>query len=414
MVATPQWAGKWEVRIVNPLNASRRGFLKYLSLSGLGAFIAACLQQSPSGGGGGAGGGAATTAPSAAPGVGGGVASGQTYTWKIQSGWTTADLFQDQFLAWKGMVEEMSAGRIKIDALPVNAVTNINDAIDAVNSGALDGAHHVPAYYYGKDHAVSLMGTGPMMGMSGQMWLAWYYYGGGQALYEKLVQQKLKLNVVSLFHMPMWNQPLGWFKEEIKSPDDFKGMKFRTVGLATGIYEGLGASVISVAGSQVAASLDRGAIDAAEFNNTTSDLGYGLPDARKVLMTRSYHQPSEILEISLNKPKYDAMPADLRAIMKYAAFAESADGEWRQISKNSDDYKKLLDRGIKIIPTPQSVLDAQLRAWNTVIEKESKDNADFVAILNSQKAWAQKVYPWADAITIRTPDKTSYDFFIKK
>jgi TRAP-type mannitol/chloroaromatic compound transport system substrate-binding protein len=409
MVGTPQWAGNWEVGFVDQPKSSRRGFLKYLSLSGLGAFIAACLQQTPSGG---TGGGASPT--TSAGGVGGGVATGQTYTWKIQSGWTTADLFQDQFLAWKQMVEEMSANRIKIDALPVGSVTNINEAINAVNSGALDGAHHVPAYYYGLDHSVSLMGTGPMFGMSGQMWLAWYYYGGGQALYEKVTQQKLKLNVVSLFHMPMWNQPLGWFKDEIKSPDDFKGMKFRTVGLATGIYEGLGASVVSVAGSQVAAALDRGTIDAAEFNNTTSDLGYGLPDARKVLMTRSYHQPSEILEISLNKTKYDSMPADLRAIMKYAAFAESADGEWRQIHKNSDDYKKLLDKGVKIIPTPQSVLDAQLRAWNAVIEKESKDNPNFVEILNSQKAWAQKVYPWADAITIRTPDKTSYDFFFKK
>jgi TRAP-type mannitol/chloroaromatic compound transport system substrate-binding protein len=341
------------------------------------------------------------------------VASGQTFTWKIQSGWAGNDIFQEMFLDWKGIVEEMSGGRIKIDALSVNAVTNINGAIDAVNSGTLDGAHHVPAYYYGKDHAVSLMGTGPMMGMSGQMWLAWYYYGGGQALYEKLVQQKLKLNVVSLFHMPMQNQPLGWFRDEIKGPGDFQGMKFRTVGLATGIYGGLGASVISVAGAEVASNLDRGVIDAAEFNNTTSDTAYGLPDVRKVLMTRSYHQPSEILEISLNKTKYDSMPADLRAIMKYAAWAESANGEWKQMAKNSDDYAKLLAKGVKIIKTPQSVLDAQLKAWDTVIANESKDNPDFVAILNSQKAWAQKIFPWSEAVNIPTPDINSYRAMFK-
>jgi TRAP-type mannitol/chloroaromatic compound transport system substrate-binding protein len=317
------------------------------------------------------------------------------------------------FTDWVNIVQEMSGGRIKIDALPVNAVTNINGAIDAVHAGTLDGAHHVPAYYYGKDHAVSLMGTGPMMGMSGQMWLAWYYYGGGQALYEKLVQQKLKLNVVSLFHMPMQNQPLGWFKDVIKGPDDFKGMKFRTVGLATGIYQGLGASVVSVAGAEVASSLDRGVIDAAEFNNTTSDTVYGLPDARKVLMARSYHQPSEILEISLNKPKYDAMPNDLKAIMKYAAWAESANGEWKQMDKNSTDFQKLKSRGINIQKTPQSVLDAQLKAWDTVIAAESKDNPDFVAILNSQKSWAQRIFEWSDTINIPTPDATSYKAIFK-
>ena len=159
---------------------SRRGFLKYGSLSGLAAFVTSCLSQN-----------APSTSPTpagtgaAAPTV---VTRGETITWKIQSGWAGTDIFQELFLDWKAMVEEMSGGRLKIDALAVNAVTNINTAIDAVHSGTLDGAHHVPAYYYGKDHSVSLMGTGPMMGMSGQMWLAWYYYGGGQALYEKVVQ----------------------------------------------------------------------------------------------------------------------------------------------------------------------------------------------------------------------------------
>src|SRR6266568_3159955 len=232
MVARPRAGGKWEVRIMKLPSTSRRGFLKYFSLSAIGAFIAACLPQNAPGASGGA-------SSSPAAGAGGGVATAQTITWKIQSGWAGNDIFQELFLDWKGMVEEMSGGRIKIDALPVNSVTNINGAIDAVHAGTLDGAHHVPAYYYGKD----------------------------QALYEKLVQQKLKLNVVSLFHMPMNVQPLGWFKDEIKSPNDFKGMKFRTVGLATGIYEGLGASVVSVAGSEVASALDRGTIDAAEFNN---------------------------------------------------------------------------------------------------------------------------------------------------
>lgn len=389
---------------------SRRGFLKYSSLSGLGAFLTACLSQNApqtsATPGGSAVTGTASTAPSVAP-------AANAITWKIQSGWAGNDLFQEMFLDWKQIVEEMSGGRIKIDALPVNAVTNINGAIDAVNSGTIDGAHHVPAYYYGKDHAVSLMGTGPMMGMSGQMWLAWYYYGGGQALYEKLVQQKLKLNVVSLFHMPMQNQPLGWFKDVIRAPGDFQGMKFRTVGLATGIYQGMGATVVSVAGAEVASSLDRGVIDAAEFNNTTSDTVYGLPDARKVLMARSYHQPSEILEISLNKSKYDAMPADLRAIMRYGAWAESANGEWKQMFKNSDDYAKLLAKGINIQKTPQSVLDAQLKAWDTVIAAESKDNADFVAILDSQKKWAQRLFPWADTINIPTPDSVSYKAMFK-
>lgn len=135
----------------------RRAVLKYGTLSGLAAFITSCLSQNAP---------ASSSTPTASGAATNVVGRAETITWKIQSGWAGNDIFQTMFLNWKASVEEMSGGRIKIDALPVNTITNTAGAIDAVHSGTLDGAHHVPAYYYGKDHAVSLMGTGPMMGMS--------------------------------------------------------------------------------------------------------------------------------------------------------------------------------------------------------------------------------------------------------
>ena len=382
----------------------RRSLLKYASVSGLASLATACLSQN-----------APTTASATASagGVGGPATSApqaEAVKLKIQSGWAGKDIFQTMFTNWAKSVDEMSGGRLTIDALPVNSVTNINTAIDAVSSGTLDGAHHVPAYYYGKDHALSLFGTGPMMGMNNVNWHAWYYYGGGQDLYSKLVQQKLKLNVVSFFCGPAGhNQPLGWFKEEITSPAQFQGMKFRTVGLATGIYQALGASVISVAGAEVASSLERGVIDAAEFNNPTSDAAYGLPDVRKIVMTQSYHQPSEMLVIDLNKAKYDGLPKDLQAILKWSAIAAASDGEWLMENLNSQDFAKQVAGGVRYIPAPQSIRDAQLKAWDTVIQTESANNPDFVAILKSQKAWADRIFPWASTIDIKTPDPVSFD-----
>src|SRR5438046_3912536 len=137
MVARPRAGGKWEVRIVKLPSSSRRGFLKYFSLSAIGAFIAACLPQNAPGAG-----GAASSSPAA--GVGGGVATGQTITWKIQSGWAGNDIFQEMFLDWKGIVAQMAAARIKIDVLSVDVVTNIIGASVAVTSGTLDSAHHSP------------------------------------------------------------------------------------------------------------------------------------------------------------------------------------------------------------------------------------------------------------------------------
>ena len=384
-------------------NVSRRSFLKTGALGGIGAFLSACLSQNAPTSSAATATSAATAAATTAP-----VAT--AINWKVQSGWAGNDIFQTMFTNWANSVNEMSGGRLKIDTLPVNSVTNINAAIDAVSAGTIDGAHHVPAYYYGKDHAVSLFGTGPMMGMSTANWLAWFYYGGGQDLYTKIMQTKLKLNVVSF--AAGWaghNQPLGWFKEVIKSPDDFKGMKFRTVGLATGIYQFMGASVISVAGSEVASSLDRGVIDAAEFNNPTSDTVYGLPDVRKIMMAQSYHQPSEMLFIDINKAKWDALPKDLQAIVKWATIAGAADGEWLLQAKNADDFANLQKKGINIQKTPQNVLNAQLDAWDKVIADESKNNPDFVAVLASQRAWAEKVFPWTSTIDIKTPDQLSFD-----
>ena len=374
-------------------------------MSGVSAFLASCLSSNaPSNA-------PTATASSGATASGGTTAKpADTITWKIQSGWAGKDIFQTMFTNWAKSVEEMSGGRLKIDTLAVNSVTNINTAIDAVSSGTLDGAHHVPAYYYGKDHAVSLFGTGPMMGMSYQHWLGCYFYGGGQAIYTKLMQEKLKLNVVSFFCGPAGhNQPLGWFKQEVKSPADFQGMKFRTVGLATGIYQAMGASVISVAGAEVASSLDRGVIDAAEFNNPTSDIAYGLPDVRQICMTQSYHQPSEMLVVDLNKTKFDAMPKDLQSIMKWSLIAAASDGEWVMEDLNSKDFKTLVDKGIKFIPSPQSVKEAQLNAWDKIIKDESANNPDFTAILKSQKAWAERIFAWSSVIDIPTPDKLSYD-----
>lgn len=382
----------------------RRSLLKYASVSGLASLATACLSQN-----------APTTATATATGGVGQpaptvVQTAQAVTLKVQSGWAGKDIFQTMFTNWAKSVDDMSGGRLKIDALPVNSVTNISTAIDAVSAGTLDGAHHVPAYYYGKDHAVSLFGTGPMMGMSNINWHAWYYYGGGQQLYADLLQKKLKLNVVSFFAGPAGhNQPLGWFNKEITGPGDFQNMKFRTVGLATGIYEALGASVISVPGAEVASALERGTIEAAEFNNPTSDAAYGLPDVRKIVMTQSYHQPSEMLVIDINKAKYESLSKDLQAILKWSAIAAAADGEWLMEDLNSKDFAKQVAGGITYKPAPQSVRDAQLKAWEGVVKKETANNPDFVAILKSQRAWAERIFPWASTIDIKTPDPVSFE-----
>lgn len=321
------------------------------------------------------------------------VSRAETITWKYQSTWPTKDIFHEMAVDYAKKVNDMSGGRLKLDVLAAGAVVGAFQIQDAIHSGVLDAGHGVTVYWYGKNKAASLFGTPPSFGWDAHSMLAWFYYGGGEALYKELVNGILKLNVVGLLYYPMMNQPLGWFKKEIKSPDDFKNMKYRTVGLSADLFREMGAAVTILPGGEIVPALDRGLLDAAEFNNPSSDLLLGFPDVSKYFMVRSHHQQQESFELTFNKTKYDALPAELKAILRYAAFAATADQfAWGAHDRYSKDLEEIKKRGVHVIPTPDSVLEAQLQAWDRVI----KGNPDpfFQKVIASQKAWVKRVSPY--------------------
>ena len=385
----------------------RRSLLKYASVSGLASLATACLSQNAP----------TTTTATSSPGVGQPAPTGQqqqTVTLKFQSAFSPQDVFHEMLVLWAKKVEELSGGRIKVDALPNNAVVPFTQLIDAVSAGTLDGGLGVPAYWFGKDRAMSLFGTGPAIGMDADMLLGWVHYGGGQALYDELEQKKLKLNVQSYFFGPMPTQPLGWFKKEVTSPDDFKGLKYRTVGLSADMMSEMGASVQILAGGDIVPALQTGRIDAAEFNNPTSDKLLGFQDVSKVLMVQSYHQPMECMEILFNKTKFDAMSAVDKAIFRYATMAQSADFTWIFMDRNSKDLEEFKTKfNVKVIKTPKSILEAQLNAWDRIIAKETAVNPDFAKILDSQKTWARRVGTLRAEIMVSQELATEH-FFGKK
>ncbi len=190
---------------------------------------------------------------------------------------------------------------------------------DAVLAGTLDGGHGVCAYWYGKHKAFSLFGTPPAWGWRANQMIGWMKYGGGQALYDELVQQVLGLNLVGFLTGPMPTQPLGWFKQEITDAAQLQGLKYRTVGLSADLFKEMGAAVTIMGGGEIVPAMDRGLLDAAEFNNPSSDKLLGFPDVSKDYMLQSYHQSAECFEIIFNKTKFDALAPELQAIIKYAA-----------------------------------------------------------------------------------------------
>jgi TRAP-type mannitol/chloroaromatic compound transport system substrate-binding protein len=321
------------------------------------------------------------------------VSRAQTMTWKYQSTWPTKDIFHEFAIDYAKKVNDMTGGRLKLDVLAAGAVVPAFQMQDAVHSGVLEAGHGVCAYWYGKHKAFSLFGTAPSFGWDSHGLLGWFYYGGGEALYNELVNNILKVNTVGFLYYPMPTQPLGWFKKEVKTADDLKNIKYRTVGLAADLMKEVGSAVTIMAGGEIVPAIDRGLLDAAEFNNPSSDILLGFPDVAKFYMLQSNHQQCESFEIIFNKGKFDALPAEIKSILRYATMAATADQFAQAHDRYPKDFDEIKKRGVQIIKTPDSVLNAQLAAWDRVIAEQSKDPF-FAKVIESQKAFAKRTVPY--------------------
>ena len=333
-------------------------------------------------------------------------------TLRFQSTWPAKDIFHEFAQDYAKLVNDMSGGRLKIDVLPAGSVVKAFDLLDAVNKGTLDGGHGVIAYWYGKNSALALWGSGPAFGMDANMLLAWHEFGGGKALLDE-IYKSLNMDVVSYMYGPMPTQPLGWFKKPVTKAEDMKGLKFRTVGLSIDVFTDMGVSVNALPGGEIVPAMDRGLLDAAEFNNAASDQVLGFPDVSKVCMLQSFHQASEQFEILFNKKRLEALPADLRAIVRNAVPAASAEMSWKAIDRYSTAYQEMQEKqGVKFYKTPDSILKAQLAAWDKVTEKKAAENPMFKKVLESQRAFARRTAKWQNDTTVNF--KMAYDHFFSK
>jgi TRAP-type mannitol/chloroaromatic compound transport system substrate-binding protein len=304
------------------------------------------------------------------------VSVAQTTTLKMQGSWGSGSPFTTMAKQYTDRVNQMSGGRLKIDYLPSGAVVKAFQVQDACNKGVLDMAHTVTAYWYGKNKAASLFGTGPVFGANASQILAWIHFGGGKELYRELVQDKLKLNLVGFFAMPMPTQPLGWFKGHVKSADDMKGLKYRTVGLATDIMQGMGLKVTQLPGGEIV---------------PTADSQFGAQDVSKHYHMGSYHQAAEFFEIIVNKDKFESLPKEHQAILEYAAeAANTANYGWAMNQYSIDLQKLIKEHGVNVYRTDQSIMDAQLKSWDKVLEKLTQDPF-FAKVVQSQKEWSHRV-----------------------
>jgi TRAP-type mannitol/chloroaromatic compound transport system substrate-binding protein len=325
------------------------------------------------------------------------VSRAQTTVLRFQSTWPQRDIFHEFAQDYVSRVNQMAGGRLRLELLAAGAVVGAFQLLDAVHAGTLDGGHGVSAYWFGKNKAFSLFGTSPPWFGDANQLLGWFHYGGGQALYNELLHDILKMNVVGFQTGPMPTQPLGWFRNAVERPEQIRGLRYRTVGLATDLFQEMGAAVVALPGGEIVPALERGVIDGAEFNNPSSDRVLGFPDVAKNYMIQSFHQRTESFEILFNRQKFDALPQELQSMMRYASESSSADMSWKLQDRYSRDLVALAQSGINVRVTPRPILDAQLRAWDTVVQRMEADNSSpangpfFKKVCDSQRDWCRRV-----------------------
>lgn len=335
-----------------------------------------------------------------------------TINLRFQSTWPTKFIYQEFALDWCKKASDLTGGRLKIEMLPAGSVVPALQVLEAVHKGIIDGGHGLPAYWFGKNTAFGLYGAGPDFGMDANQLMGWVEYGGGKELYNEILAAA-NMNVVSYLGGPVPCEPMGWFKKEIKTPADLKGIKFRTAGLAVDMFSVMGLSTMQMGAADIVPALDRGLIDGAEFASATDDRVMGFPDVAKFYLQQSYHMSNNFTEVLFNKAKHDSLPEEIKALLRYVPHAAHSDMHWKSMHRMSQDYIEIQTKDkVKVYRTPKPILDAQLKAWDAVVAKRSAENPLFAKIVASQKAWAKRVMYWHNNVQVN--QITAYQHYFPK
>ncbi|MCZ0813317.1 TRAP transporter substrate-binding protein [Roseovarius sp. EGI FJ00037] len=329
-----------------------------------------------------------------------------TYQMRIQAAVPSGAMSFEMLERFGDRVESMSNGRLSVRVLAAGAVVPSSRILESVDSGLLEAGFAWPQFWAGKHPATALFSNSPVWPRSGLdelSHLAWMYEGGGEEIYEELLQEVIGVDVVSFFVTPSGWQPLGWFNEPIENMEQFRQIKYRSPpGLVGQIFQEAGVTTVFLPGPEVLPAAERGVIDAAEWINPVEDLPFGFHQVFDNYYLASVHQFIDIGEIIVNQQFWESLPADLQEMVRTAARATIIDTFVADIARNADAIRTLkTEHGINVRPTPPDIHAELMAAAGRVLEKNSGDNPFFKRVVESQEAFAGKTKEsWGEILKI--------------
>jgi len=312
--------------------------------------------------------------------------------WKLVTAWpknypglgTGANRFAERVTA-------MSGGRLTIKVHGAGELVPAMGVFDAVRDGSAEMGHSASYYWKGK-HPATPFFTAVPFGLTAQELNSWVNFGGGQELWDELYGE------FGIKPLPCGNsgtQMAGWFRKEINSLDDIKGLKIRAPGLAGEVMQRIGATPVQMPGGEVFTSMQTGALDAADWVGPYNDLTFGLHKVAKYYYYPGWQEPGAMLELMINKEKWDALPEDLQAIVKSAAEAENQHIYDEFTARNAEALKQLVDEhGVQLRRLPDEVLQELEKTSREAVEDLVAGNEQARRIYESYRGFRDSVMPY--------------------
>jgi TRAP-type mannitol/chloroaromatic compound transport system substrate-binding protein len=298
------------------------------------------------------------------------------------------------FQLWGETVDKMSGGRIKVETLPAGAIVPAFEVFDAVSRHVLDVGIAPFGYILGKSLAGIPLSHGPVFGMDGTDYWAWYYDGGGMALLDEFYRDVLKMNIVA-FPVPTdYPQGLGWFKEPISSLDDLQGMKYRIYGIGAETYGRLGVSVVTIPGGEIVPAMERGVIDGAEWINCAEDQKLGLQDVANHYYTPGMHEPVTGGQVLINGDVWNELTPDLQEIIKVATVYATVQRNFILNRETAVACQELIAQGVTLHRTPDDILLSFLEEWEEIQAEYAADDPFYKKVVDSQRDYAEVIVPF--------------------
>jgi len=314
---------------------------------------------------------------------------------RAQMGWafpSTTGLLGPTQVRVVELLRELSAGSIDVRGFEPGALVPANQYLDAVGNGSLDMAWTVSAFWTGKDIAFSLYGSVPFGPEVGE-YLAWMKHGGGLQLMKELHS---KFNVEVIPCGIISPEASGWFRKEIKTLDDLKGLKMRFLGLGANVMQKLGVSTQLLQAGEIFQALQLGTIDAAEFSMPVMDLTLGFHQVAKHYYFPGWHQQATINELIISKKKWaefsDRQKKLIETVCDAIMLQQFAEGEAVQFKA----MQEIQGKGVTIHKWPKQFIDAFEKAWVEVAAEQSAKSPDFKKGWDSYSAFRKNYSVWKD------------------